>query len=244
MTKFNANRWDKGEFSKRKPINDEDKRAMTEYYEAGLKTGKLSSELLEELEMRYRKSARQIQRYIREVKESHVLEDNIEDGEGIITDFLSELTEDEIIDDLEKREVPQEQEKLEAQVNAISICTAPPDDIDVYLLRSWGVPLKKAAQILYDWRTFHKEGSHEKCESYRNLENDLKALKIPFKEAEINLIAEIEGKEIGGKACEIALAHIDIRRKYRPWESDRNYKAFVEEAKMTRETIINDNEGA
>lgn len=61
-------KWDKGKFSKRKPVSDEDKRAIAEYYQAGLKTAKSSEELLAELAERYDRSSRQIQRYIVQVR--------------------------------------------------------------------------------------------------------------------------------------------------------------------------------
>ena len=67
MTKTGNTNWDQGEFSKKKRISKEDKQTIAEYYRAGLKTGKSSDDLLEELAERYGKSDRTIQRYIRKV---------------------------------------------------------------------------------------------------------------------------------------------------------------------------------
>jgi murein DD-endopeptidase MepM/ murein hydrolase activator NlpD len=64
-------KWDKGNFSKKKPISDETKKAIFWYYQVALKNGKASDDALNELSQRYDRSIRQIQRYIEQVdKES------------------------------------------------------------------------------------------------------------------------------------------------------------------------------
>jgi len=70
-----ATKWDKGEFSKREKVSPEDKKAIAEYYQAGLKTGKSSKELWEELAKRYDRHIRQIQRYISQVKKQSLIAD-------------------------------------------------------------------------------------------------------------------------------------------------------------------------
>lgn len=68
MSDRKDSRWDKGEFQKKKPVNIEDRKNITAYYLHGIQIGKPSDELLEELEQRYDRSSRQIQRYIANVK--------------------------------------------------------------------------------------------------------------------------------------------------------------------------------
>lgn len=72
MTKLGDIKWDKEKLPKKKHLGHEDKQALAEYYQAGLKTGKSSEDLLAELEERYGRSSRQIQRYIGAVPEKHV----------------------------------------------------------------------------------------------------------------------------------------------------------------------------
>lgn len=67
MTKLADTKWDKERLSKKRRVSDEDKQAMANYYQAGLKTGKSSEDLLAELEEQYGKSSRQIQRYIAQI---------------------------------------------------------------------------------------------------------------------------------------------------------------------------------
>lgn len=57
-------KWDRGDVARKKNISTEEKEAISSYYEAGLKLGKTSDELLEELSKKYDRSTRQIQRYI------------------------------------------------------------------------------------------------------------------------------------------------------------------------------------
>lgn len=57
-------KWDKKRLPTRKRLSGPEIKAVAEYYEAGLKTGRTSEELLQELEERCHKSTRQIQRYI------------------------------------------------------------------------------------------------------------------------------------------------------------------------------------
>lgn len=62
-------RWDKNDFSKKKHISDEEKKAIFWSYQAGVKADKASGDLLEELSLKHGKSPRQIQRYISQVTE-------------------------------------------------------------------------------------------------------------------------------------------------------------------------------
>jgi len=71
MTKLGDTKWDKHESTK-KPLGDGDKQTIAEYYEAGLKTGKRSEDLLTELEERYGRSCRQILRYVSKAREVSV----------------------------------------------------------------------------------------------------------------------------------------------------------------------------
>jgi hypothetical protein len=107
-----------------------------------------------------------------------------------------------------------------------SICLAPPDNIDVFTLKSWGVPNRKASAILYRWRDYHREGSHEMCQAYQMLEDDMRIRKIPYNQAEILLIAGLEAREFG---TEKHVRYVELSRKYRSWESSDNYRAFLKE---------------
>lgn len=62
-------KWDRVDVSKKKNVSAADKETLFRYYEAGLKIGKTSEEVLEELSERYNRSPRQIQRYISQVTE-------------------------------------------------------------------------------------------------------------------------------------------------------------------------------
>ena len=114
-------------------------------------------------------------------------------------------------------------------------CLASPENVDVALLRSWGIPSKKTAAILLKWRTFHREGKHDMCQVFSILEVDLKQNNIPFKQANILLEAELEARELG-----IINASRDIRisRKYRSWESIEQYNAFIKEVQNLDEALF------
>ncbi len=66
MTSTKSTRWDKSAFSRRTRISDQDKQNIADYLRAGLSVGKFRDELLKELEKKYVKSTRQIERYIAE----------------------------------------------------------------------------------------------------------------------------------------------------------------------------------
>ena len=63
MTKVRGHKLD-GRRPTKRPLAAGDKQAMVEYYEAGLKTGRTSDDLLFELEARYGRSTRQVSRYV------------------------------------------------------------------------------------------------------------------------------------------------------------------------------------
>jgi len=67
MTKLGDTKWDREELPNKKHVSHADKQAIAEYYQAGLKTGRSSEDLLAELADQYNRSSRQIQRYIAEV---------------------------------------------------------------------------------------------------------------------------------------------------------------------------------
>ncbi|MFC1942847.1 hypothetical protein ACFLWU_06515 [Chloroflexota bacterium] len=115
-------------------------------------------------------------------------------------------------------------------------CLAPtPDNVDVAMLRSWGIPVKKAPEILFRWLSFHREGSHEMCKSFRNLEDDLRIRKIPFKQAEINLEVELWARKF---EVHDALEAVELRRTYRSWENTHNFKAFIKEIEIKNQPVM------
>jgi hypothetical protein len=59
---------DREDQSPKRRIGPEERRAIADYYEAGLRAGRTSDELLEHLSKIHRKSARQIQRYVAQVQ--------------------------------------------------------------------------------------------------------------------------------------------------------------------------------
>ena len=92
MTYNQGSRWDKGEFLKRKPVSAEYKKAIADYYQAGLKTGKSSEDLLAELAERYGRSTRTIQRYIRGVIKPQEVTGNKTEVESEITPLPTQVT--------------------------------------------------------------------------------------------------------------------------------------------------------
>ncbi|MFC1905627.1 hypothetical protein ACFLXL_02325, partial [Chloroflexota bacterium] len=58
------NKYDKGEFTSKQPVSDEDKFAIAAYYRAEYKKGRSNEDILDELAEKYHRSTRQIQRYI------------------------------------------------------------------------------------------------------------------------------------------------------------------------------------
>jgi hypothetical protein len=106
------------------------------------------------------------------------------------------------------------------------ICLAPPDGINVVVLESWGIPDKKAADILYRWCKLHRENSHQMCIAFRTLEDNLKNQKIPFRQAELYLNAELYVREFSNKKD---ISFFERSLKYRTWERPENLKAFFKE---------------
>jgi hypothetical protein len=94
-------------------------------------------------------------------------------------------------------------------------CSASPDGIDVNVLKSWGVPLSKRAEILSQWQSWHERGMHDICQAFIRLQQDIKVRKFSYKVAEVLLKADIWALE--NQEEEIHKA-IDLFRIYRPSE--------------------------
>ncbi|MFC1981535.1 hypothetical protein ACFLVN_04765 [Chloroflexota bacterium] len=119
----------------------------------------------------------------------------------------------------------QETTKVEKEIKP-ETCQAPPDNIDVTMLKKWRVPSKKAPGLLYEWRSCHREGSHDKCCSYQNLIDDLTVKGILFEEAEALLNEELTAKYLDS---EIIQRTVDLARIYRPWENKDNWEICLKE---------------
>jgi hypothetical protein len=105
-------------------------------------------------------------------------------------------------------------------------CLAPPDGIDVMTLRSWGVPSKRAAGILFEWRKWHRNRRHDICRVFYSFRDDLTIRNIGFKPAEVALNAAIWATEFHVQSF---LRDIEIGRKYRHWENPNNHAEFLKE---------------
>ncbi len=122
MTLDKESNWAKNRFEKIIHPSNEDKIAISNYYQAALKTGRSSDEVLEELEVKYGKSTRQIQRYIRDIEakrteqaihaadRANQLEQmrHITDLQGIVRNFLHSVQE--ITTDLNFNDISQSNE--------------------------------------------------------------------------------------------------------------------------------------
>lgn len=104
-------------------------------------------------------------------------------------------------------------------------CQGSPDYLDVTVLRSQGVPKAKAAEILLDWRAFHREGNHSGCSFNAQLLVDLKH-KIPFRVADAMLKSALKAEEYHYAE---GLRDIQIARTYHMWENSENKKAAFKE---------------
>ena len=106
------------------------------------------------------------------------------------------------------------------------ICSAPSDGIDVNVLKSWGVPPGKQAEIISQWRSWHKRGMHDICQAFTRLQQDLEVRKFSYKVAEVLLKADIWALEF-----QVDELHesIDLFRTYRPRDHIKNYRAFIKE---------------
>ena len=76
-----------------------------------------------------------------------------------------------------------------------SICSASPEGINVDILKSWGVPLAKRAEIISKWQRWHKRGRHDICQAFPRLRQDLMERKVPYKNAERLLKGDIRAIE-------------------------------------------------
>jgi hypothetical protein len=103
-------------------------------------------------------------------------------------------------------------------------CSASPDGIDVNVLKSWGVPLSKRAEILSQWQSWHERGMHDICQAFIRLQQDIKVRKFSYKVAEVLLKADIWALE--NQEEEIHKA-IDLFRIYRPREHIKSYQVFI-----------------
>jgi hypothetical protein len=105
-------------------------------------------------------------------------------------------------------------------------CSASPDGIDVNVLKSWGVPPGKRAEIISQWRSWHKRGMHDICQAFTRLQQDLEVRKFSYKVAEVLLKADIWALEF-----QVDELHesIDLFRTYRPRDHIKNYRAFIKE---------------
>jgi hypothetical protein len=105
-------------------------------------------------------------------------------------------------------------------------CAAPPD-VNVTLLKTWGIKTNVAAQILAAWRECHRYGGHDTCRLYQKLVEDLKN-GIPLKVAKDLFGVEIESRRYGLKeGAELT----DRCRLFRYWESKENYEAFMNDVR-------------
>jgi len=107
-----------------------------------------------------------------------------------------------------------------------SICPASPDGIDVNILKSWGVPLEKRAEIISKWQRWHKRGRHDICQAFPRLRQDLMERKIPYKIAERLLKGDIRAIEFHNDEFHEAIAQSRILR---PWEHSESQWVFRKE---------------
>jgi len=316
MTYNQGSRWDKGEFLKLKPVSAEYKKAIADYYQAGLKTGKSSEDLLAELAERYGRSTRTIQRYIRGVIKPQEVTGNKTEVESEITPLPTQVTgeddrehslsmymesvsdngqeksgahsappdndasespqvKDEHFEQNEKPSVdtntqpgltiaeenkheplPKDAEPVPTTMQSSDseplskaskesmplspeekslVCSAPPDNIDIVVLKSWGVPTKKAGDILNRWCELHRKGTHRMCLAYHTLEDNLKNQKMPFRQAELYLNAELYAREFN---LNDALCDLERSRKFRIWERPEYRKAYFKDTRDLMKPIL------
>lgn len=103
-------------------------------------------------------------------------------------------------------------------------CPASPYGIDVNVLKIWGVPLRKRAEILSQWQSWHERGMHDICQAFIHLQQDIKVRKFSYEVAEGLLKADIWALE--NQVEEIHNA-IDLFRIYRPREHIKSYRVFI-----------------
>ena len=104
-------------------------------------------------------------------------------------------------------------------------CPASPYGIDVNVLKIWGVPPRKRAEILSQWQSWHERGMHDICQAFTHLQ-DIEVRKFSYKVAEVLLKADIWALEF-----QVDELHesIDLFRTYRPRDHIKNYRAFIKE---------------
>jgi hypothetical protein len=110
-------------------------------------------------------------------------------------------------------------------------CSAPPDDVGVALLKSWGIGSGLAAETLASWRADHGRGEHTHCALMRQFAEDMRN-GVPVKVAKTLLALEEWGERHGvTRAHELA----ERARLYRSWEGRANHEAFMKEARSILE---------
>ena len=105
-----------------------------------------------------------------------------------------------------------------------NICLAPPDNIDVNVLKSWGVPLGKRAEIISQWFYWHKRGRHDICQIFPRLKEDITVRRFPFNEAERLWMADIWATTYH---IDDFRADLNLYRTYRPQEHPKSYQVFI-----------------
>jgi hypothetical protein len=113
------------------------------------------------------------------------------------------------------------------------ICSASPDGIDVNVLKSWGVPLAKRAELLAKWRKWHGRGMHDICQAFARLQQDLRVRQFSYKVAEMLLENDVWALEFQVEELHKA---VDLFRIYRPREHTKSYQAFMEEVEEMHKT--------
>lgn len=110
-------------------------------------------------------------------------------------------------------------------------CEASPDNIDVGMLKSWGISPKKAPDLLGVWRSFHRKGEHDICKLYLTLKEDIQVRKIPFPQAESLLETAIKAQRFHLQEIQ---RDVELARIYRAWEGEENRSAYLRESNELR----------
>ncbi|MFC1947966.1 hypothetical protein ACFLXY_08625 [Chloroflexota bacterium] len=134
--------------------------------------------------------------------------------------------------------IPVETEKVAEPSNESSNekeCQCSPDNITLEQLKKKGVPKKKTASILKEWREYHLKGNHNICLIFSKLFEDIKK-GFPFDKAEAILKTEISGRLF---ESEMIINRAELARIYQPWESLENYNAMVAEIESRRKADPN-----
>ena len=106
-----------------------------------------------------------------------------------------------------------------------SICSAPPDNIDVIMLEELGVPPTEALDIVVKWRSSHKQGKHDLCQGYSHFMQDLNR-KVPFNLALARMRLRLKAKKFHVEKAE---QDLDLALVYRPEKGKKNRKAMYAE---------------